>query len=1055
MYNLHTAIDNSPSREQDYSSTMLSMCPSAPRQPRTMSIAAARVVTQPLSRITILAMILLLVMGCCCLLPVKGAPTPSPTPQDTLDPSEGAILKDFVRAYSLANIADPNTDPCAWNPNYITCACYFDNYTVCRVTTLDFSNSGLTGPFPTNLTKLTSLYSLQLYNNNLTGPLPPEIGSLTKLIALSVGTNSLSGRIPPELGNLNSLQLLYLDRNQLSGPIPIEIGYFKSIQQLWLTDNNLSGPIPDVFGNFTQILKLGIYGNPLLQGPIPSSLFGCRSIEEIYIGELSPGGALPATFSTPLLNLSGLYLRNCQLAGSIPSTINIFPNLKYLDLSFNNLSGEIPPELSAIAALETLYLGNNSLTGGLPEGLGLLENLKDVDVSFNFLNGTLPSWADRSTNPPIVVSNFFTSTTAANSSILPQLSLLNCKNQKDPCMPSAPGNVTSLAVHVGGKAHGIYQEDIATLGTTSFVTSSDQTWAVSSTGFVAGTSFQSIVSSGTPVSGTADPELYGTARTSPGSLRFLATQLQNGIYTVVLSFAEIVYLRDNTLARRLFDIYLQGQLVKKDFNIRQVAGGSFIAHDETFQATVSNGVLDIHLFYAGKGTCCLPAGTNSSFGPLVSAISIDNVVNGSLGPAKRNLALIIGITAAALVSVLAGCFICRLVVLRRNNKTTLRLEDQLEIQRFQVQPNLFSYAELKAATRSFNPDNKLGEGGYGVVYKGVLSDGTEVAVKTLSAKSSQGRQEFLNEAGLITAVQHRSLVKLKGCCMERDHRILVYEFMENKSLHQTLFGKEAVPMDWPTRFNIALGTARGLAYLHEESEARIVHRDIKASNILLDRNFNPKIADFGLARLFEDHESHVSTRVAGTLGYVAPEYALLGQLTEKADVFSYGIVLLELASGRFNIRHDMIGEQAYLLEWAWRLDSEDNLMFLMDPKLSSSYVEEEVHRVLQVALLCTQAVASTRPSMTRVVAMLLGDIEIPPATSGPGFMAGLTGSDTSSSITATTISTTRTTSTSCSSHHNHLGRGRSESLPLIALASRGEFSDSHIPREISTEMVAR
>ena len=130
-------------------------------------------------------------------------------------------------------------------------------------------------------------------------------------------------------------------------------------------------------------------------------------------------------------------------------------------------------------------------------------------------------------------------------------------------------------------------------------------------------------------------------------------------------------------------------------------------------------------------------------------------------------------------------------------------------------------------------------------------------------------------------------------------------------------------------------------------------------------------------------------------------------------------------------------------------------MFLMDPKLSSSYVEEEVHRVLQVALLCTQAVASTRPSMTRVVAMLLGDIEIPPATSGPGFMAGLTGSDTSSSITATTISTTRTTSTSCSSHHNHLGRGRSESLPLIALASRGEFSDSHIPREISTEMVAR
>lgn len=335
--------------------------------------------------------------------------------------------------------------------------------------------------------------------------------------------------------------------------------------------------------------------------------------------------------------------------------------------------------------------------------------------------------------------------------------------------------MTSVAVRAGGKAYGKYQEDTATLGTTSFA-SAKANWAVSSTGFVTGASFTSLVSSDTPVSGTADPTLYQTGRTSLGSLHYYATDLKTGVYTVVLSFAEIVYLRDNALARRYFDIYLQGELVKKDFNIRQTAGGSFIAHDETFRAAVSNGVLDVHLFYAGKGTCCLPQPGNWSFGPLVSAISIDNVLNsGPAGPspipggaaAKKSKGVPVGvivgiIVAALLLLLLCMCFLCRLAVVRRQNRTTLRLEDQLgivcslapptrtiiicnvttnnsayldyssricskailrlimcsaEIQRFQVQPNLFSYAELKAATRSFHPNNKLGEGGYGVVYK--------------------------------------------------------------------------------------------------------------------------------------------------------------------------------------------------------------------------------------------------------------------------------------------------------------------------------------------------
>ncbi|XP_024360860.1 probable LRR receptor-like serine/threonine-protein kinase At1g56140 isoform X2 [Physcomitrium patens] len=958
-----------------------------------------------------------------------------------LDPTEAALIKNVALSYHLENLVFPDSDPCTtWNPQKVKCDCYFaDNTgqpnTLCRITRIDFSMAGMEGPFPKDLTKLTYLTSLQLYNNNMTGPIPPEIGLLTRLNSLSLGTNGFSGTIPRELGNLQALQLLHLDSNQLNGTIPSEIGTIQTVRQLWLSDNNLSGPIPDVFGNFTGLLEVRIHGNPLLQGPIPSSLFNSPSIEAIYIGELSEGKALPATFTTPLSNLSVLYLRNCRLTGSIPSTINMLSKLQYLDLSFNNLSGEIPSQLSEITSLKTLYLGSNSLTGRLPEGLGALSFLTEVDVSYNFLNGTLPSWVDKPTVTTILGSNYFSTITAVNSQVQPQLSLLNCQNQKTPCVISALGNVTSLAVNVGGSVHGKYEEDTATLGSTAFA--AKKHWAASSTGFVPGASFTSLVKSGTPVSGTADQTVYATARTSLGSLRYYATQLRNGDYNVVLSFAEIVYTRDDNLARRVFDIYLQGQLMKKDFDIGETAGGSFVAHEEKFQVAVTTGVLDIHLFYAGKGTCCLPQPSNWSFGPLLSAISVDNVlsggqtqVSGGKNSKGSSVGLIVGLTVAAIVLViLVLCCICGLVVRRRKNRTTLRLEDQLEIQKFQVQPNLFSYAELKAATRSFDPGNKLGEGGYGVVYKGVLADGTEVAVKTLSAKSYQGKHEFLNEAALITAVQHRSLVKLKGCCLERDHRILVYEFMENKSLHQTLFGARAMPMDWPTRFIIALGTARGLAYLHEESEARIVHRDIKASNILLDRNFNPKIADFGMARLFEDHQSHVSTRVAGTLGYVAPEYALLGQLTEKADVFSYGIVLLELVSGRFNIRTDIRGEQAYLLEWAWKLEAEDNLLYVMDGKLLDTYVEDEVLRVLHVALLCTQAVASTRPCMTRVVAMLLGDIELPPITSGPGFMVGLMHSETPSHSTSSSFLT------------NSSGFRGKESAPLIQLSETRTKTD--------------
>ncbi|XP_018507681.1 cold-responsive protein kinase 1 isoform X1 [Pyrus x bretschneideri] len=290
---------------------------------------------------------------------------------------------------------------------------------------------------------------------------------------------------------------------------------------------------------------------------------------------------------------------------------------------------------------------------------------------------------------------------------------------------------------------------------------------------------------------------------------------------------------------------------------------------------------------------------------------------------------------------------------------------------------LFSYNSLRSATRNFHPSSRIGGGGYGVVYRGVLRDDAQVAIKCLSAESRQGANEFLTEINVISRIRHPNLVELLGCCVEDNHRILVYEYLENNSLSKSLLGSRSkyVFLDWPTRVSICLGTATGLAFLHEEAEQQIVHRDIKASNILLDANFRPKIGDFGLAKLFPDNVTHLSTRVAGTEGYLAPEYALLGQLTKKADVYSFGVLLLEIISGRSSSKVAFGEQLLVLVEWVWKLREEERLLELVDPELTA-YPEAEVMRFIKVALFCTQATAQQRPTMKQVVEMLSKEVHL-------------------------------------------------------------------------------
>ncbi|XP_057515310.1 cold-responsive protein kinase 1 [Amaranthus tricolor] len=291
---------------------------------------------------------------------------------------------------------------------------------------------------------------------------------------------------------------------------------------------------------------------------------------------------------------------------------------------------------------------------------------------------------------------------------------------------------------------------------------------------------------------------------------------------------------------------------------------------------------------------------------------------------------------------------------------------------------LYTYKELSAATDDFSPVNKIGEGGFGSVYKGKLKHGKVAAIKVLSSESQQGVREFLTEIKVISEVQHENLVKLYGCCVEGGRRILVYNYLENNSLAQTLLGSGncGIEFSWKPRTRICIGIARGLAFLHEEVRPHIVHRDIKASNILLDKDLTPKIADFGLARLMPPNATHVSTRVAGTLGYLAPEYAVRGQLTRKADIYSFGVLLVEIVSGRCNTNNRLPNGERYLLERTWEHYQKNELVALIDDTLEGKYDVEEACKFLKVGLLCTQDAPKLRPSMSTVVKMLTGVVSI-------------------------------------------------------------------------------
>ncbi|GMN54857.1 hypothetical protein TIFTF001_023971 [Ficus carica] len=820
------------------------------------------------------------------------------------------------------------------------------------------------------------LTELSLMGCRLSGPFPKVLPNIITLTNLSIEGNLFSGPIPPETGKLINLQKFVVASNDFTGELPPELGKLINLTDMRISDNNFSGRIPDFIGNWTKIEKLQMQGSSL-EGPIPSSISALTRLSDLRITDLKGNGSLFPPLSD-MESLKTLTLRNCLLYGRIPEYIGHMRRLKNLDLTFNELTGEIPASFTQLDKVDYMYLKGNKLSGTIPDWVpGRNRNL---DISNNNF-----TWESSS---PVECPRGSVNLVESYSPSANNLRIHSCLKRNFPCHS---GNQKRYSLHLncGGREVNIngqkYEADREQRGASMFYLSQD--WALSSTGNFMDNDMDAdtyIETNTSAISDVAGPrtELYTTARMSPLSLTYYVLCLMNGNYTVRLHFAEIIFTNDRSfysLGERVFDVYIQEKLVLKDFNIENEAGGAGIPIMKNFTVAVTSNTLKIHFYWAGKGTTGIP--DRGYYGPLISAISVDpNFKPPSVSQKKNHVILVAGILATVL-------FLGLLVL------GIMRRKGWLELREMDLQTGIFTLRQIKAATKNFDAANKLGEGGFGAVYKGQLADGTVIAVKQLSSKSKQGNREFLNEIGMISALQHPNLVKLHGCCVEGNQLMLVYEFMENNCLSQALFGKNPssrLRLNWVTRKKIFLGIARGLCYLHEESVLKIVHRDIKTSNVLLDKDFNAKISDFGLAKLNEEDKTHISTRIAGTIGYMAPEYAMRGYLTDKADIYSFGVVALEIVSGKSNTNYRPKEDFVYLLDWAYVLQERGNLLELVDPALGSEYSSEEAILMLNIALLCTNASPTLRPTMSQVVSMLEGRTEVQDLLSDPGFSSNNT-----------------------------------------------------------------
>nr|CAC20842.1 receptor protein kinase [Pinus sylvestris] len=807
-----------------------------------------------------------------------------------------------------------------------------------KLQTLAIYTAFLSGTIPAELGNCSELVNLYLYENRLSGAIPRELGKLQKLEKLYLWDNELDGSIPAELGSCSSLKFVDLSTNSLSGSIPDSFGSLKNLSELEITDNNVSGSIPAALANCTELTQIQLYNNQI-SGQMPAELGALKKLTVLFLWQNNLEGPIPSSLGS-CDNLQSLDLSHNRLTGSIPPSLFEIKNLTKLLLLSNELTGALPPEIGNCVALSRLRLGNNRLLNQIPREIGKLENLVFLDLAMNQFSGSIP----------------------AEIGGCSQLQMLDLHgNRLGGELPRALGFLHGLQVVdlSANELTGLIPANLGNLVALTKLTLNGNAlsgaipWEISRC-----TNLQLLDLSLNRFSGQIPPEM-GKCKRLEIALNLSWNNLSGSIPA---QFSGLTKLASLDLSHNL----LSGNLSA----LAQLSESCFSQH--FFQR-----FFRVSARYQVFSDLCLPSDLSGNAALCTS----EEVCFMSSGAHFEQRVFEVKLVMILLFSVTAVMMILGIWLVTQSGEW---VTGKWRIPRSGGHGRLTTFQKLNFSAddvvNALVDSNIIGKGCSGVVYKAEMGNGDVIAVKKLwTGKESEcekvrERDSFSAEVNTLGAIRHRNIVRLLGCCTNGRSKLLMYDYMPNGSLGGLLHEKRSM-LDWEIRYNIVLGVRRGLSYLHHDCRPPILHRDVKANNILLGSQYEPYLADFGLAKLVDSADfNRSSTTVAGSYGYIAPEYGYTMKITQKIDVYSFGVVLLEVVTGKQPI-DPTIPEGVHLVEWARDAVQSNKLADsaeVIDPRLQGrpDTQIQEMLQVLGVAFLCVNSNPDERPTMKDVAALL-------------------------------------------------------------------------------------
>jgi len=847
-----------------------------------------------------------------------------------------------------------------------------------NLTDLEFAGNNFQGPFPAWLSNCTKLAKLDLSLNGFGGPLPTNISDFRSLAYLDISTNQFSGALPESIGRLSKLEYLNVSVCQFSGSIPPQIGNLSELTTLFLSWNFFSPPyLPSRLSNLTKLQIFSCARCPL-SGTIPTWLESLRELEFLELTYNNLTGPIPKELMR-FPNLKQLLLYINQLTGEIPVEIGNLTSLTDLDLDSNYLTGTIPKEITSLKNLGLVHLWNNSLTGGIPEGFADLDHLYDIALFMNQLTGNL-SWnlgkrskltiLDVSSNQlsGLVPPHFCT------GGILQKIILFN--NNFYGNLPDDYGSCISLIrIRVqNNRLSGTVSNALWGLPRLTILDISNNFFNGSVPSDIGrAAKLQNLLIAHTQISGSLPKELGFCSNLNqlyldsnkltgeiPSSLGFLGSLIELNLANNQLTgnIPDTFGNLEQLISLDLSHNSLEGKIPSSFADLKLL---SFIKFDLSFNNLsgripfpLNNAISAASL--RGNSALCVPGQ------PMPKYCS-------NSGTSHRDLVWIICLVTAICIAI---AYVSTVIIKKKlqHMKDNLLVNSQWDVVPFEHL--IFDKGEI---LNSLHRENLIGHGGAGQVYRVFLRNGGTVAVKRLNVKRDRELHHdhgFATEVETLGSIRHSNILKLLCYLSNSDTNLLVYEYMPNGSLGDLLKGSNAHMLDYHIRYKIALGTAHGLSYLHHDCVPPIVHRDVKPDNILLDDELAPHLADFGIAKILDNIKptGYTVSSVPGSVGYIAPEYGFSNRVNEKSDVYSYGIVLLELLTGKQPVETEF-REEVDIVRWvATKLSAGVNLQQIIDNRMVGGS-KKQMLLLLKIGLLCTNRLPLNRPSMREVVRMLL------------------------------------------------------------------------------------